>query len=55
MILDVLLKATPKRAVWKRPGPKVMTWIEWITQKTVIVRKMRRKEAVQEGQMGLGI
>ena len=37
------------------PGPKVLSWDEWVTQKTVIVRKMRRKEVVPEGQMGLGI
>jgi hypothetical protein len=37
------------------PGPKVMTWDEWVTQKTVVVRKTRRKEVVMEGQMGLGI
>lgn len=37
------------------PGPKVLTWDEWVTQKTVIVRKTRRKEVVPEGQMGLGI
>lgn len=37
------------------PGPKVLTWDEWITQKTVIVRKTRRKEIVSEGQVGLGI
>lgn len=37
------------------PGPKVMTWDEWVTQKTVVVRKTRRKEVVSEGQMGLGI
>ena len=37
------------------PGPKVMTWDEWVTQKTVIVRKTRRKEVLPEGQMGLGI
>ena len=37
------------------PGPKVMTWDEWVTQKTVVVRRTRRKEVVPEGQMGLGI
>jgi superfamily II DNA or RNA helicase len=37
------------------PGPKVLTWDEWVTQKTVIVRKTRRKEMIPEGQMGLGI
>ena len=37
------------------PGPKELTWDEWMTQKTVVVRKMKRKEVVPEGQMGLGI
>lgn len=37
------------------PVPKVLTWDEWVGQKTVIVRKTRRKEVVPEGQMGLGI
>jgi hypothetical protein len=37
------------------PGPKVMTWDEWVTQKTVVVRRARRKEVVPEGQMGFGI
>jgi len=37
------------------PGPKVLTWDEWVSQKTVIVRKTRRKEVMPEGQMGLGI
>lgn len=37
------------------PGPKVMTWDEWVTQKTVVIRRTRRKEVVTEGQMGLGI
>ncbi len=37
------------------PGPKILTWDEWVTQKTVIVRKTKRKEVVPEGQMGLGI
>ena len=37
------------------PGPKVMTWDDWVSQKTVIVRKTRRKEVVPEGQMGFGI
>ena len=37
------------------PGPKVLTWDEWVTQKTVIVRKMRRKELIPEGQMRFGI
>jgi len=37
------------------PGTKVMTWDDWVTQKTVIVRRTRKKEVVPEGQMGLGI
>jgi len=37
------------------PGPKVMTWDDWVTQKTVVVRRIRRKEVVPEGQMGFGI
>lgn len=37
------------------PGPKVLTWDEWVTQKSVIVRKAKRKEVVPESQMGLGI
>ena len=37
------------------PGPKVLTWEDWVGQKTVIVRKTKRKEVVPEGQMGLGI
>jgi Helicase conserved C-terminal domain len=37
------------------PGPKVMTWDDWISHKTVIVRKTRRKEVVPEGQIGLGL
>jgi hypothetical protein len=37
------------------PGPKVMTWDDWVTTKTVVVRRTRRKEVVPEGQMGLGI
>jgi hypothetical protein len=32
-----------------------LTWDEWVTQKTVIVRKTKRKEVKPEGQMGLGI
>lgn len=44
---------TPSAAIV--PGPKVLTWDEWVTQKTVIVRKTKRKEVVPEGQMGLGI
>jgi hypothetical protein len=37
------------------PGPKVMTWDDWVTTKAVIVRRMRRKEMVPEGQMEFGI
>jgi hypothetical protein len=37
------------------PGPKVMTWGDWVTQKTVVVRRIRRKEVVPEGQMEFGI
>ncbi|MFZ3069545.1 MAG: hypothetical protein WA110_00265 [Anaerolineaceae bacterium] len=37
------------------PGPKVMTWDDWVTQKTVVVRRTKRKEVVPEGQMGFGI
>lgn len=44
---------TPSAAIV--PGPKVLTWDEWVGHKTVIVRKTRRKEVVPEGQMGLGI
>jgi hypothetical protein len=36
-------------------GPKVMTWDDWVSQKTVAVRRTRRKEVVPEGQMGFGI
>jgi len=35
------------------PGPKVMTWDDWVSQKTVVVRRTRRKEVIPEGQMGL--
>ena len=37
------------------PGPKVMTWDDWVMGKTVVVRKTKRKEMVPEGQMGFGI
>ena len=37
------------------PSPKVMTWDDWVSQKTAVVRRTRRKEVVPEGQMGLGI
>jgi len=33
----------------------VMTWDDWVSQKTVVVRRTRRKEVIPEGQMGLGI
>lgn len=36
-------------------GPKMMTWDDWACQKTVVVRKTRRKEVVPEGKMGFGI
>ena len=37
------------------PGPKVMTWDDWVSQKAVVVRRTRRKEVIPEGQMGFGI
>jgi hypothetical protein len=37
------------------PGPKVMTWDDWVTHKIVVVRRTRRKDVVPEGQMGFGI
>ncbi|PKO06220.1 MAG: hypothetical protein CVU41_08940 [Chloroflexi bacterium HGW-Chloroflexi-3] len=37
------------------PSSKVMTWDDWVSQKTVVVRRTRRKEVVPEGQMGFGI
>ena len=37
------------------PSPKVMTWNDWVSQKTVVVRRTKRKEVVPEGQMGFGI
>jgi len=37
------------------PGPKVMTWEDWVSQKTVVVRRTKRKEVVLDGQLGLGI
>jgi hypothetical protein len=37
------------------PGPKVMTWDDWVSTKTVVIRRTRRKEIVPEGQMGFGI
>jgi hypothetical protein len=37
------------------PGPKVMTWDDWIGQKTMVVRRTRRTEVVTERQMGFGI
>ena len=44
---------TPNAAIVT--NSKVMTWDEWVTQKTVVVRRTRRKEVVPEGQMGFGI
>jgi hypothetical protein len=37
------------------PGTTVMTWDEWVSTKTVVVRRTRRKEIVPEGQMEFGI
>jgi hypothetical protein len=37
------------------PGSKVMTWDDWVSQKTVVVRRTRRKEVIPEGQMEFGI
>ena len=37
------------------PGPKVMTWDDWVITRAVVVRKTRRKEVVPEGQMRFGI
>jgi len=37
------------------PGTKLMTWDDWVTQKTVVIRRTRRKEVLPEGQMGFGI
>jgi hypothetical protein len=37
------------------PDPKVLTWGEWVTQKTVVVRMSKKKEVIPQGQMGLGI
>ncbi len=36
------------------PGPKVLTWDEWVIQNQLVLRKSRRKELVTEGQMGFG-
>ena len=36
-------------------GSKVISWDEWLTQKTIVVRRAKRKEVVLEGQMGLEI
>jgi hypothetical protein len=44
---------TPSAAIV--PGPKVMTWDDWVSTKTVVVRRTRRKELIPEGQMGFGI
>jgi hypothetical protein len=35
------------------PGPKAMTREEWVTQKTVIIRRSRKNGVLIEGQMGL--
>jgi hypothetical protein len=43
---------TPSAVIVSRP--KVMTWDEWMIQKTVAVKKTKRKEVIPEGQMGLG-
>ena len=37
------------------PGPKVMTWDDWVSTKTVVIRRTRRKEVIPEGQLGFGI
>jgi hypothetical protein len=37
------------------PGPKVMTWDDWVSQKSVVGRRTRRKEVAPEGQMRLGL
>lgn len=44
---------TPSAAIV--PSPMVMTWDDWVSQKTVVVRRTKRKEAIPEGQLGLGI
>jgi len=37
------------------PGPKVMTWDDWVSQKTVVVRRTRKKKVIPKRQMGFGI
>jgi len=37
------------------PGTTVITWDDWVSTKTVIVRRTRRKEVIPEGQMDFGI
>jgi hypothetical protein len=37
------------------PGPRVMTWDDWVVHRNVSTRKGGRKVIVTEGQMGLGI
>lgn len=37
------------------PASRVMTWDDWLVQKNIATRKNRKKEVVQEGQMGFGI
>ncbi len=37
------------------PGEKVVTWSDWMSEKTVVIRRVKKKEVVPEGQMGLGI
>jgi hypothetical protein len=44
---------TPSAAIV--PSPMVMTWDDWVSQKAVVVRRTKRKEAIPEGQLGLGI
>ena len=37
------------------PGPKVMTWDDWVSQKAVVIRRKRRREIVPEDQLGFEI
>ena len=37
------------------PGEKVLSWSDWMAERTVVIRRKSRKEVVPEGQMGLGI
>ena len=37
------------------PGEKVLSWSDWMAERTVVIRRKSRKEAVPEGQMGFGI